>query len=149
MDNVEIDALDVDEVVEADIGDLDDISVELESDEEVDIGDDIELTIQLDEDDEVDIESNSVVEVMADIDLTVDADDEVDEEFDVAELQEVSDLEIDADYDEQRTQFELAKVFADLGDEDGARKILTDIIADEAAEESLIEESKELLKTIT
>ena len=149
LDNVEIDALDVDEVVEADIGDLDDISVELESDEEVDIGDDIELTIQLDEDDEVDIESNSVVEVMADIDLTVDADDEVDEEFDVAELQEVSDLEIDADYDEQRTQFELAKVFADLGDEDGARKILTDIIADEAAEESLIEESKELLKTIT
>jgi len=149
LDNVEIDALEVDDTLEADIGDVDEISVELESDE-ADVGDDIELTIQLDEDDEIDIESNSVVEVMADIDLTVDAgDEEDDEEFDVAELQEVSDLEIDADYDEQRTQFELAKVFADLGDEDGARKILTDIIADETAEESLVNESKELLSTIT
>ena len=142
LDNVEIDALDIDKATE-----LDEISVELESDE-VDIGDDIELTIQLDEEEAVDIEANSVVEVMADIDMTVDESDE-DEEFDVAELQEVSDLEIDADYDEQRTQYELAKVFADLGDEDGARKILTDIIADETADESLINEAKELLDTIS
>jgi len=143
LDNVEIDALDIDDKAV----DLDDISVELESDE-ADIGDEVELTIQLDEDETPEIEPNSVVEVMADIDMTIDDADE-DDEFDVAELQEVSDLEIDADYDEQRTQYELAKVFADLGDEDGARKILTDIIADETAEEGLVNEAKELLNTIS
>ena len=61
----------------------------------------------------------------------------------------MSDLELDADYDEQRTQFELAKVFSDLGDEDGARKILEEIIADNTADDELVEESKALLKTLS
>ena len=61
---------------------------------------------------------------------------------------EVSDLEVDDDYDESRTQFELAKVFVDLGDEDGARKILSDIVTNDSIDKDVVEEAKTLLKSI-
>ena len=61
---------------------------------------------------------------------------------------EVSDLEIDADYDEARTQYELAKVFVDLGDEDGARKILVELVADEKNSASVLEDARSLLDSI-
>ena len=144
-DSVHLINIDQDHSEISDLDNIEEISVELESDE-TDVGDDVELTIQLD-DEVADIEENSLVEVMADIDITEEADS--DAEFDITELQEVSDLELDADYDEQRTQFELAKVFSDLGDEDGARKILEEIIADDSADDELIEESKALLKTLS
>ena len=144
-DSVHLINIDQDHSEISDLDNIEEISVELESDE-TDVGDDVELTIQLD-DEVADIEENSLVEVMADIDITEEADS--DAEFDITELQEVSDLELDADYDEQRTQFELAKVFSDLGDEDGARKILEEIIADNSADDELIEESKALLKTLS
>ena len=61
---------------------------------------------------------------------------------------EVSDLEIDADYDEARTQYELAKVFVDLGDEDGARKILDELVASKETSEGVLADSQELLNSM-
>lgn len=63
-------------------------------------------------------------------------------------VREVSDLVIDADYDESRTQYELAKVFVDLGDEDGARKILTEIIDNKDNPKDVLKDAEELLKTM-
>ena len=61
---------------------------------------------------------------------------------------DVSDLEIGDDYDEARTQYELAKVFVDLGDEDGARKILGDIVANANNSEDVLEDASKLLESI-
>ena len=63
--------------------------------------------------------------------------------------QEVSDLEIDDDYDEARTQYELAKVFVDLGDDNGARKILDEIVTGGANEQSIIDDATALLDSIS
>ena len=63
-------------------------------------------------------------------------------------MQEVSDLDIDADYDEARTQYELAKVFVDLGDEDGARKILNDIVDNKNNAEDVLSDATKLLESI-
>lgn len=69
-------------------------------------------------------------------------------ERDFSDAPEVSDLEIDPDYDEARTQYELAKVFVDLGDEDGARKILEDLVANSDTSESVMSDSTALLDSI-
>lgn len=58
---------------------------------------------------------------------------------------EVSGLEIDDQYDEAKTQFELAKVFVDLGDQEGARKILDEIIAAGDENDDVVEDAIELL----
>jgi FimV-like protein len=63
--------------------------------------------------------------------------------------QEVSDLEIDEDYDEARTQYELAKVFVDLGDDNGARKILDEIVADSGNEQTVIDDAVALLDSMS
>ncbi|RBP50978.1 FimV/HubP family polar landmark protein [Arenicella xantha] len=72
-----------------------------------------------------------------------------DEEQHISEVREVSDLEIDPDYDEARTQYELAKVFVDLGDEDGARKILSELVANDENDESVISDARQLLDSIS
>jgi len=66
-------------------------------------------------------------------------------EITISEVQEVSGLEIDADYDEARTQYELAKVFADLGDEEGARKILDELVANSENSADVIKDAQDLL----
>jgi len=96
-------------------------------------------------DDEGDLVSENLID---DIEFDLGEDQDQDEGDEFAEL-EVSDLELDDDYDELRTQYELAKVFADLGDEDGARKILNDIVADSSADEALLSDAKSLLETIS
>ncbi|MFT5136365.1 MAG: pilus assembly protein FimV [Arenicella sp.] len=62
--------------------------------------------------------------------------------------QDMSDLEIDDDYDEAQTQYELAKVFVDLGDEDGARKILNDLVANDEISEDVMIVAQKLLKSL-
>ena len=57
-------------------------------------------------------------------------------------------MEIDNDYDEAVTQYELAKVFVDLGDEEGARKILNDIINKRSEDDLVYKDSKSLLDSI-
>jgi len=123
---------------------------------EIDEGDDIDeieindSVIEIDEGDniDIDIEINDSEEIVSHDDIDSDLDDDS-ENFDLGDLQEVSGLEVDDDYDELRTQYELAKVFADLGDEDGARKILNDIIDDATASDDLVADSKALLGTIS
>lgn len=77
------------------------------------------------------------------------AEDDGDVEKSVSEVPEVSDLEIDADYDEARTQYELAKVFVDLGDEDGARKILDELVGSGDISEDVRTDSQALLDSIS
>jgi len=106
-----------------------------------------ELDIQVDSDDDDDEISIDIVDDSSALELESDdkaGDDDSEEQF----IQEVSDLEIDDDYDEARTQFELAKVFVDLGDEDGARKILNDIIDNKENTDMVIKDSRELLDSI-
>lgn len=85
------------------------------------------------------------------LDASPKANDNVDGELEqaVSEIQEVSDLEIDPDYDEARTQYELAKVFVDLGDEDGARKILVELVGNEENSAEVLADSKALLDSIS
>ncbi len=78
-----------------------------------------------------------------------DAEADSDVEKSVSEVPEVSDLEIDADYDEARTQYELAKVFVDLGDEDGARKILDELVGSDETSEDVRTDSQALLDSIS
>jgi len=106
-----------------------------------------ELDIQVDSDDDDDEISIDIVDDSSALELESDdkaGDDDSEEQF----IQEVSDLEIDDDYEEARTQFELAKVFVDLGDEDGARKILNDIIDNKENTDMVIKDSRELLDSI-
>lgn len=72
-----------------------------------------------------------------------------DGERSIREVQEVSDLEIDEDYDESRTQYELAKVFVDLGDEDGAKRILNELVANDDNDAEVLSDARELLKSIS
>ena len=51
-------------------------------------------------------------------------------------------------YNEAKTQFELAKVFVDLGDQEGARKILDDIIAAGDDNDDVVEDAIELLDSL-
>ncbi len=85
------------------------------------------------------------------IEESVDADLEQSEnsESTISEVHEVSDLEIDPDYDESRTQYELAKVFVDLGDEDGARKILVELVDSNDISADVLHDTKELLDSIS
>ena len=74
---------------------------------------------------------------------------DVEGERSLREVQEVSDLEIDEDYDESRTQYELAKVFVDLGDEDGAKRILNELVANDDNDDAVLSDARELLKSIS
>ena len=71
-----------------------------------------------------------------------------DEDSGLDELGEISDLEIDQDYDEARTQYELAKVYVDLGDDDGAREILKEIVANSNNSDMVLKDSRALLDSI-
>jgi pilus assembly protein FimV len=138
LDEVEIDALDLDDeegnsLQGVDLPDSDDLT---QDSLEIDLSDEI---------DELDIDSvefdNSPTLVES-----VDADES--EERSLRDVQEVSDMEIDADYDEARTQYELAKVFVDLGDEDGARKILNDIVENSENSVEVLTDANALLASI-
>ena len=145
---------------------LDDDSIALvnlndESDEGVVLAsDDAEMLDFGDSDDSLVVVSEGEKEITIDIaDLAFDDQDETllefdfdgdgSEENDYEEASEVSGLEIDPDYDEARTQYELAKVFVDLGDEDGARAILVELVASSDTSESVVVDSKALLDSIS
>ncbi|MFT5975160.1 MAG: pilus assembly protein FimV [Gammaproteobacteria bacterium] len=64
------------------------------------------------------------------------------------ERQELKDFEIDHNYDDARTQYELAKVVFDLGDEDGARNILNDIVKNNEGSDDVLADVNQLLASI-
>lgn len=90
---------------------------------------------------------DEVLEFNVGDDTSLKADDDAGD-LNFSDSPEVSDLEIDADYDEARTQYELAKVFVDLGDEDGARKILDELVASKETSEGVLADSQELLDSM-
>lgn len=95
------------------------------------------------------IDADNLVEIDLDEISNLDSDTDELEPLTESLVQEVSDLDIDADYDEARTQYELAKVFVDLGDEDGARKILNDIVDNSSNDEAVLSDAKTLLESIS
>lgn len=125
LDDIEIDALDFDEDETEAVADEDEqaSTVNVET-VEIDLSD----AIDLDKADGEDSGSSGNIQMSA--------------------SQEVSDLEVDEDYDETRTQYELAKVFVDLGDEDGARKILEDIVSSSDTADEVMSDASELLESI-
>ena len=137
LDEVEIDALNVD---------ADTIDADLDS-EVIEFNDTVldEATVAADDE-------SSVLEITLDDDADLEFDtalsDDDDGEQSIRDVSEVSDLEIDPDYDEARTQYELAKVFVDLGDEDGARKILNELVANEDNDKTVISDAQKLLDSI-
>ncbi len=131
LDDVEIDALELG----GDIPDELDLSVAQSNEVNAD-----ELTS--DDDDALEFDFDQIADAG-------DAEDDGDVEKSVSEVPEVSDLEIDADYDEARTQYELAKVFVDLGDEDGARKILDELVGSNDTSEDVRSDSQALLDSIS
>ena len=146
------------EGVKADVDDASELVVEsLSNDESIQLINFDDGRSEISELDEVEIDALDLSESI-DLDDTVLelnsndnsdlADLDSDIEMTVSDAPEVSDLEIDADYDEARTQYELAKVFVDLGDEDGARKILVELVADENNSQSVLEDARSLLDSI-
>ncbi len=133
LDDVEIDALELG----GDIPDELDLSVAQSNEVNAD-----ELTS--DDDDALEFDFDQIADAG---DAEDDGDGDV--EKSVSEVPEVSDLEIDADYDEARTQYELAKVFVDLGDEDGARKILDELVGSNDTSEDVRSDSQALLDSIS
>lgn len=136
LDEVEIDALavagDDGSVLEFNTGD--DNTADNDDVLEFDLSDDSSDLNKLSEDDLVlDFES---------------IDDDLDDDRKYSEVPEVSDLVIDPDYDEAQTQYELAKVFVDLGDNDGARQILEDLVANSENSAEVIKNAKELLDSM-
>ena len=138
LDEVEIDILDAAEDSEIQMIE-DDAPVVSEQAE-------IEEDMQSLDDDVLEFPSS---EAKAEPVATASTDDDDSEDKKVSEVQEVSDLEIDPEYDEARTQYELAKVFVDLGDDDGARRILNELVANDDNDSTLRNEAKDLLETIT
>ncbi|MFT5573541.1 MAG: pilus assembly protein FimV [Cryomorphaceae bacterium] len=129
LDEVEIDALNLD-------GEDGESLLELVASDsvEIDLSDELEV-------DSVELDNSPTL-----VEHSFDSDDS--EERSLRDVQEVSDMEIDADYDEARTQYELAKVFVDLGDEDGARKILNDIVENSDNSVEVLTDANALLAAI-
>jgi len=146
----------------SEISELDDVEIDA-----LELGGDIPNAFDLDDvqsaDDSSAVEAVEVAEVAAsdkgeddvlefDFEQALNAGDDDeggdDVEKSVGEVAEVSDLEIDADYDEARTQYELAKVFVDLGDEDGARKILDELVGSDDTSDDVRSDSQALLDSI-
>jgi pilus assembly protein FimV len=91
--------------------------------------------------------SDEIVDIDDDLlEFNLDEGDDLERAF--GKVQEVSGLEIDPDYDEARTQYELAKVFVDLGDEDGARKILGELLSNKENSTEVLSDAQELLDSI-
>jgi FimV-like protein len=65
------------------------------------------------------------------------------------EPQELSDFETDGNYDDARTQYELAEMTFDLGDEDGARDILNDIVKNNKGSDEVLADVNKLLAGIS
>ena len=140
LDEVEIDALALED------DDEDVLSFDTSDDQEPNVGDELDLSEQIE-----DIEASDLVLDFDDQDSETDESSEAEfgEERRVSEVPEVSDLVIDPEYDESQTQYELAKVFVDLGDEDGARKILEELVSNPDNSAELKEKSQELLDSMS
>lgn len=142
QDDIEFNDIEADEIeFEAITDDSDEVQLDMTDETSVDAS--VNSQSSKDDNDEI-IEFDSLaLEDIADID---DGDDE--NSFNEIIDSEISGLEFEDDYDEAETQYELAKVFSDLGDSEGAKRILKEIINDRHNKKELIEKASGLLETI-
>ena len=139
LDDVKIDVFDVQHGLDQEATIFDD---------EASVYDDSDEKENMLPDEEAALEANNEIVAPAGM-LDISSDNSIDEStMNFEDLQDVSDMEIDNDYDEAVTQYELAKVFVDLGDEEGARKILNDIIEKRVESDEVYKDSKNLLDSI-
>lgn len=150
-DSIESDSSDL---TIADVIDFDSTSIDLEDDaESLDLSDGVDLSALQNADNdsiEINLENSDLDIESVDIEASQSSFNETDSSNDSRNefLQEVSDIEIEGDYDESKTQFELAKVFVDLGDKQGAMKILKDIIGNEANDSEIISDALTLFNEL-
>ncbi len=146
LDEVALDALDVSSGGASQRGSKPAVQNTAQDDDEIDLLYDLdeELTLTADEIsydiDDMDVAGDSPTGQSAD--RSRDNSDRGDTE------QKMSDLEVASSYDEARTQYELAKVFVDLGDEDGAKKILRELAKAEDIDDDVLADAIALLDSI-
>ena len=155
LDDEDDDILDLSSVAEEDDFDLE---KDLESAalvlDGVDSDDDDEITLDLDLDDdlEIDLESAGLdLEDASDDEITLDLDDDGeisldldDDEFSL-DLDDEDELELDLD-DDDDNKLDLARAYIDMGDSDGAKNLLQQVLKDGSDQEKL--EANELLEKI-
>ncbi len=108
---------------------------DLDADEAMDFGDldEMDLSQFAEETDLSDLEDDSLDLADLEKDIMLDSDDGALDDIISESLPDDEDLDIDdllSDFDEIDTKLELAKAYIDMGDADGAREILEDILLD-------------------
>lgn len=120
-----------------------------DNDEQTDVSDELSATEFSDSAGGEEREEQDIIEFESlELEDIEDIDQNNENSFDEITDAEISGLEFEDDYDEAETQFELAKVFSDLGDNEGAKRILHEIINDRHNKKELIEKASGLLETI-
>ena len=137
MDASDTQSIDQTDTQSVDLGDTqvlkdgDDVALDMPATETASPAATLELNLE-----EVNLEFEDEQEENSDIEISV-VDDDEDQDIDLnlqtpeADDEAFSELTIEVENeDDATTQIELAKVFIDLGDSDGAKKILNEIIAE-------------------
>ncbi len=167
-DEIELDLDDDDDAISLDTEDLDDMDLDAELEQaaaatadddeiELDLGDDDSIELDLDAaDDDIDLGSDDD----DGIELNLDDDDDAielnldDDDDDALDLGGDDDLEIDLGDDDElnldedaSTKLDLARAYIDMGDSDGARKVLEEVVNE--GDDSEVQQANELLEQIS
>jgi len=145
-------SLDLDDEISLDLDDDDEITLDLEGEDEISLDLDDEISLDLDDDDEITLDLEGEDEISLDLDnedeISLDLDDDVSldlEGEDEISLEENDDLSLDLDEDEGN-KLDLARAYIDMGDSDGAKSVLKEVLSDGTEAEVL--EANELLEKI-
>lgn len=136
-----------------DDSELDEDDADLDLDIELSESDEVEAELEVESEQELDLDYQQLE--LGDIELDLDSDDELEvgqrhesleskSEFDDFDID--SDLDLLVEGDEIATQLELAQAYIDMGDKDGAKDILGEVLANGNAEQQ--SQAQEVLKQI-
>lgn len=132
----ELDNEDLDLDLDPDLLELDEVETEVESEQQLELDHELpqlgDIELDLDPDDEVEVE----------LDQDVSSSKSEFDDFDID-----ADLDLLVDGDEIATQLELAQAYIDMGDKDGAKDILDEVIANGSAEQKA--QAQEILTQTT
>lgn len=131
-----------------DLDDDNEVSLDLDGEDEIslDLDDDDEISLDLDDEDEFSLDLDDDEEISLDLDgenvFSLDLDDDGEISLD---LDDDDDFSLDLDEDEGN-KLDLARAYIDMGDAEGARSVLKDVLA--SGVENDIKEANELLEKI-
>lgn len=132
-------------IVEVDEPDLD-----LSSDDSLDFDETSEMPVLEVEENDIDVSETVVIDDVGDLDIPdAEIDDDLDLDLDDEDITDIGNIEglmLPDDVDEVATKLDLAKAFQDMGDSEGARTSLEEVIKD--GNEDQIAEAEALLKQI-